>query len=323
MTARRKGSSSLRVCFFGTPNVAVPYLQALLDAGHEVCAVVSQPDRPAGRGRDVRPTPVKELALDSHLTVLQPETCGCPEFAEALAGNRPEVGVAVAYGQLIPPNILDCPQHGCLNVHYSLLPALRGGAPVQHALLRGLCETGVTVQTMAPELDAGDILLQERVPILPEDNSLDLFERLNESGPPGLLRALELVASGEARPTPQDESGVSWAPELSKEDCRIDWTRSAESIRNQVRACAPRPGAFAFRGKRRLKVLAAEVVEGPLPEGGGGPGAIAEHAGADSPVVMAGDGALALRTVQPEGKRAMSGEEWARGARLEPGEMLT
>ncbi len=309
----------MRVCFFGTPNVAVPYLQALAEGGHDVCTAVTQPDRPAGRGKELRASAVKEAALSLGVPVLQPETCRCEVFAGELAGLDPEIGVVVAYGNLLTPPILGCAERGSLNVHYSLLPELRGGAPVQHALLRGMTETGVTIQRMVEKLDAGDVLLQERVAIDHEDDCAALFDRLNAVGPSLLIEALRLVGTGEARFMPQDASAVTWSQELSKDDCRVDWDAPADETRNQIRACAPRPGAFAFRGDRRLKILAAEVVA----DAEGQPGTIAEQTADGVPVVAAGSGGIALRTLQPEGKRAMSGVDYAWGARFDSGERLT
>lgn len=311
----------MRVAFFGTPDLAVPYLRGLFASGHEICAVVTQPDRPAGRGRKLGPPPTKRAASDLGVPILQPESCGDGTFLSALRRHQPEIGVVVAYGNLLPSPLLDCPARGCVNVHYSLLPALRGAAPVQRALLSGMAETGVTVQWMAPELDAGDIILQESVPVEPGDNQESLFARLTEAGVPLLLEALDLVAAGTAPRILQDESQVTWAPELTKAECRIDWSRSADEIRNLVAACSPRPGAYAFRGGRRVKVLAARAAS----ESGGHGGEVGTFVELDKdgcPVVAAGTGAVVLVTVQPEGRRWMSGDAYARGARLSPGESL-
>ena len=312
----------MRIAFFGTPGAAVPYLAALMRSPHEVCVVVTQPDRVAGRGRELRPPAVKSAAQARALCLLQPETCRAEEFTEAFRACRPEIGVVVAYGQILPPSVLACPPRGCLNVHYSLLPALRGAAPVQQALLQGLDETGVTVQWMAEQLDAGDIVLQERVPVESDDNQTTLFERMATVGVPLLLKALELIEVGEAPRAPQDSTRATWAPELTAEQCRIDWSRSAEEIRDLVRACHPKPGAYTYRRGRRLKVVAVEVVrEIPASD----EGHTAGHVELDSTgrlVVKAGNGAVALVGVQPEGRRAMSGAEHARGARFSAGEKL-
>jgi len=312
----------LRVAFFGTPDVAVHYLEALAESPHEVCVVVTRPDRTAGRGQDLRSPPVKLAAARRGLCVLQPEDCGDAGLTAALAGCAPEIGVVVAYGQILPPAVLACPSHRCINVHYSLLPALRGAAPVQHALLEGLTETGVTVQCMREELDAGDIILQQRVAIEPEDNQATLFERLTAVGVPLLVQALDLIADGTARPTVQDSARATWAPELATSQCRIDWSLPAHRVRNLVRACSPRPGAYALRRGQRLKVLGIEVLEEMGAGEGGPPGSYVEVDSQGRPVVMAGDAAVALVEVQAEGRRVMAGADFARGARLSAGERL-
>jgi methionyl-tRNA formyltransferase len=208
-------------------------------------------------------------------------------------------------------------------VHYSLLPSLRGAAPVQRALAAGMAETGVTVQWMSPVLDAGDILLQARAPIEPDDNQAALFARLTEIGVPLLLRSLDLIAAGAAPRSPQDEGQVTWAPELTKAECHIDWSKPALQIRNLIAACSPSPGAYAFRGKRRLKVLDARVAGKSAAAHKGQPGAVVELDSDGRPVVAAGSGVVVLVTVQPEGRRMMSGEDFARGAAFSPGERLT
>lgn len=309
--------------FFGTPDLAVPYLHAMQHAGHNVCMVVTQPDRPAGRGQQLRPSPVKRAGEEAGLPVLQPASCRDRGFLQALHEARAECGVVVAYGQILPPEVLACPEHGCLNVHYSLLPSLRGAAPVQWALMLGLKETGVTVQLMSAELDAGDIIIAERVPIDEEDNAESLLKKLNGVGPSLLLQALDMVDKGQVKLTPQDETQVTWAPPLTAEHCHIDWSKPAEDIRNLVRACAPRPGAFTFRGNRRIKVLRAAVVSDTSMGQRGQPGTLAEKTHDGHPVVWAGRDALALLEVQAEGKQRMSGEAFARGARFEPGERLS
>ena len=313
----------LRIVFFGTPEIAVPYLEALVEAGHRVCAVVTQPDRPAGRGRELRAAAVKVAAQGRGLPVLQPESCREPRLPQALRQSEAEMGVVVAYGNLLPCEVLDCPARGCVNVHYSLLPELRGAAPVQRALLAGLTETGVTVQWMSPELDAGDIICAERVLIGPDDNCASLFAKLNAVGPRLLLQALATIAEGVAPRTPQDPTRATWAPPLTKTDCRIDWSEPAERVWNRIRACAPRPGAFTARGERKLKVLKAAIVPGLALAGEGQPGTVAEVAHEGYPVVYTGCGALALTEVQPEGKPPMPGADYARGARFSPGERLT
>ncbi|MGQ9732665.1 MAG: methionyl-tRNA formyltransferase, partial [Candidatus Zipacnadales bacterium] len=297
----------MRIAFFGTPSIAVPYLEALVDAGHELCTVITQPDRPAGRGQKLRASAVKEAALRLGIPVLQPKSCRDLGLQQAIREAGAELGVVVAYGNLLPPDLLVCPIQGCINVHYSLLPQLRGAAPVQHALLKGLSQTGVTIQWMSPQLDAGDIIVAEPVAIHRNDDCGILFEKLNAVGPKLLLHAVSLIACGKAPRLPQDESQASWAPPLTRFDCCIDWSVPAEHIRNLVRACSPRPGAFTFWRGRRLKLLRVETVDRDLPLGEGIPGALAEVSLQGDPVVYAGVGAVALLRVQPEGKQPMAG----------------
>lgn len=316
-------SRALRLAFFGTPDIASPYLHALAHAGHDLRAVVTQPDRPAGRGQALRPSPVKTVAAWMGLPVLQPASCDDPAFQAALRDSGADLGVVVAYGNLLPWEVLTAPSLGCVNLHYSLLPALRGAAPVQHALLAGLTETGVTVQWMSPELDAGDLIAAQAVAIDPEDDCAALFARLNDVGPGLLLEALGLIAEGRAPRVQQDPTGVTWAPELTGADCRIDWTEPAERICNRVRACSPRPGAYALRGGRRVKVLKTVAVPATESGQGGQPGGVAEIGFLGYPVVYSGCGAVALVTVQPEGRQPMSGEAYARGARFRPSELLS
>lgn len=308
----------MRIAFFGTPEPAAAYLEPLLDAGHEIVAVVTQPDRPAGRGRHLRPSAVREAAQALGLPVLTPESASDPEFVATLRTVAPEVGVVVAYGQILRRELLTLPPGGFLNVHYSLLPEFRGASPVYAALRAGRTETGVTVQYMARKLDAGDILLQRPVPIAQGDDCGTLTDKLTAAGIEALLEALALLERGEAPRIPQDEAQASYVGRVETEDCRIDWALPAEDACNLIRACTPWPGAWCmFRGKR-LKVQAVRAVQKVLSEEGG-PGAVVETAGG-APVVATASGALELLRVQPEGRKAMSGAEFLRGARLAIGD---
>ncbi len=309
----------MRIAFFGTPASAVPYLRALNGAGHDPVAVVSQPDRPAGRGRKSRPSPVREAAEELGLTVLTPESAADVEFIEVLRGHAPELGVVVAYGQILRPDLLELPPAGFVNVHYSLLPALRGAAPVYGALLRGLDVTGVTIQHMAEELDAGDIILRREVPIAENDTRGTLTDRLTDIGVDLLLQAVSLIAAGAAPGTPQDHSTATYVGRVTAGDCRIDWGAPAGDIRNLVRACTPWPGAWSTLRGRRLKVQAVNVVQSSLSEGGR-EGELVEVTSKGGPVVAAGGGAVEIVHLQPEGRQSMSGGEFLRGARLDIGD---
>ncbi len=311
--------SAMRIAFFGTPPPAVPYLRALVAAGHDIVAVVTQPDRPAGRGRKPRSSPVRRAAEELGLRVMTPESAAQPEFIESLARLKPQLGVVVAYGQILRPRLLEVPDAGFINVHYSLLPKLRGAAPVYGALREGLSKTGVTIQFLAEELDAGDIILQEEVAIREEDNRGTLTERLTEIGVDLLLEAIALIERGEAEPRPQDHEAATYVGRVTTDDCRIDWSAPAEDIRNLVRACTPWPGAWCTLRGRRLKVLDVNIVQNKLSEEGE-PGEIVEMPKGSGPIVRAGRGAVELVCLQPEGKQPMSGAEFLRGARLEIGD---
>jgi len=311
----------MRVVLFGTPQVAVPYLDALMQAGHEIAAVVTQPDRPAGRGRKLQPSAVKQAALQRGLPVLTPEKAGEPDFVASVAMLAPEVGVVVAYGQILRPELLATASQSFVNVHYSLLPKLRGAAPVYGALREGLRETGVTIQYMAEKLDAGDIILQRSLRIAEDDDRGTLTDRLTEIGTEALVEALTLLAGGEAPRIPQDDSQATMVGRVRTEDCRLDWSLEPEELRNLVRACTPWPGAWCLLGDRRVGVERVTVVKKDL-TGEGRPGEIVEIRSEAGPVVGAGGGSVMLEQLRPAGKRSMTGAEFLRGARLNAGDRL-
>jgi methionyl-tRNA formyltransferase len=303
----------------GTAAFAAPCLRVLLEAGHAVSAVVTQPDRPAGRGQGVRVSPVKALAAEAGLPTLQPEKASEPEFVAHLRELTPEAIVVVAYGQILRPAVLDIPPLGCINVHGSLLPELRGAAPIQWAVIRGNAETGVTTMFMDPGMDTGDIILQATEPISPEDTAGMLAERLAPLGARLLAESLDLLAEGRAPRRVQDSTRASYAPMLKREDGFIDWSEPAIAIRNRVHGCNPAPGAITFRQGRPLKLWRALALEERAE--GAAPGEVvrAERGG---PVVAAGVGSLRLLEVQPENRPRLSGDEYLRGYRLTVGEKL-
>ena len=311
----------MRVAFFGTSDFAVPTLRALLAAGHEVAVVVTQPDRPAGRARQLTPSPVKRAAEELGLGVLQPERASSPEAIADLAQFSPELLVVAAYGQMLSAALLAVPRWGGINVHASLLPKYRGAAPVQRAIMAGEEETGVTIMWMTPRLDAGDIILQERTAIAPGETAGELLERLAEVGARLLVEALALVAAGRAPRRPQAEGEVTLAPALRKEERLVDWGESAEQVVRRVRALAPRPGAVTRHRGKQVKLIRASIVQ----IGGGQAGAPGEivEVGPRGVVVRAGKGLVVVEEVQPEGGRAMSAAEYARGHRAGPGEALS
>jgi methionyl-tRNA formyltransferase len=306
----------MRYVFLGSPPFAVPVLEALLGSGHVALGLVTRPDRPRGRGREVQASPLVELARERGLPVLQPETTKTPEFVDALRQLAPDVLLVASYGELLRTEVLELAPHGALNVHGSLLPRWRGAAPIQAAVAAGDAETGVSIQRMVLALDAGDVLLERRTPIGPEDTAGELFERLARLGGEAAGEARDRLERGEARYTPQDPALVTHAGKLRKQDGDLDWARPAVELERLVRAMHPWPGARALApGDRPLVVEAARVVEGD-----GEPGALLE-AGPRC-VVACGEGALELTRVKPAGKKAMAAPDWLRGARLEAGARL-
>ena len=310
----------MRVIFLSTPDCGCPYLPAIEAAGGEIVAVITQPDRPRGRGRLPAAPPAKVAALACGLRVLQPPTCRDEALWEQLGALRPDIVLAVAYGQILCSGFLALPRVAALNVHYSLLPRLRGAAPVQHALLQGLTETGATLQHLALELDAGDIVAQATVPIGPDEDAGTLTDRLTDVGCELVREALPRVMAGTASRAPQDEALVSWAPRLTKQDGALDWAEPARALVNRVRATNPWPGAYCYQGERRLGVLGARRVE--VEASGARPGTIVAITAGSGPAVATGEGAVELLIVQPQGRKAMTGAEYLRGARLAPGDLL-
>jgi methionyl-tRNA formyltransferase len=305
----------LRVVFMGTAPFAVPCLQAVAAAGHEILSVVSQPDRPHGRGMKLQPTPVKAAALDLGLPVLQPEKASQPEFIDQLRELAPQVLVVVAYGQILRPAVLEIPPLGAINVHGSLLPELRGAAPIQWSIIRGYTETGVTTMFMDAGMDTGDMILKTTTPIEPEDTAGALAERLAPLGANLLRETLELLESGAAPREPQDSASATYAPMLKREDGAIRWEESADEIRCRIHGCNPAPGAFARREGSVVKLWRARSVDSLGSERAG---TIVSTAPL---TIRTGRGALELLEVQPESRGRLSGEEFARGYRLQPGEV--
>ncbi len=310
----------LRAVFLGTPEFAVPSLRVLVD-DVDVLAVVTQPDRPQGRGRRVASPPVAEIAQQLGLRILQPARLKDPLAIETLRALGPDIIVTVAYGKIIPPQILALPPLGCINVHPSLLPKYRGASPIQAAIADGERETGVTIMYQSEALDAGDLILQRRVPIAPEDTAQTLEARLADAGAEALREALRLIAAGTAPRLAQDESKASYVGKLAKDDGRIDWTRSAAVLADFIRAMDPWPSAYTWHRGRLLKIWKGTAVPGPA-SGNATPGTVVETRRGEGFVVSTGGGALLVTEVQPEGRRRMSADEYARGARLQVGEQL-
>jgi len=292
----------------GSPDFALPSLSSL-SRHADVVGVVTQPDRRAGRGKSLTPPPVKVLAESLGLEVFQPESLRTPEAFEKLQHWRPDVIVVAAFGQILKPNVLDLPQHGCINVHASLLPRWRGAAPINAALLHGDQQTGVTIMKMDPGLDTGPILAMCYLAILAEDNAGTLSLKLANLGAELLVETLSGYLSGEIRPTPQTEAGATYAPMLSKQDGALDFSQTAEHLTRRVKAFNPWPGTFLTWEDRMLKVHQASAHIGDF--GPGGTRFI--HEG--KPAVSTRNGALILEEVQPAGKGPMSGSDFLNGAR--------
>ena len=303
-----------RLVFMGSPEFAVPSLEALLRAGHTVAAVYTQPDRPAGRGRTLTPSPVKAAALAHDLPVYQPERLR-RVASDELAALEPEVIVVVAYGLLLPQRVLDIPPRGCINVHPSLLPRHRGASPIAGAVLAGDPETGVTIMQMDAGMDTGPILLQERVIVDPKDTTGTLTERLAPISAELLVRTVDGWLQGQITPQPQDDAQATLTRLITKEDGLLDWTRNAAELARAVRAYQPWPGAFSHWRGQTLKVLEAAAL--PPTGENAAPGQVVSLPGKRGPAVgvQTGDGVLGLVRVQLEGRKAVTGEEFLRGAR--------
>lgn len=313
-------ADSLRVVFLGTAEFAVPTLHALAAGPHELRAVFTRPDRPAGRGRRLRASPVKRAAEALELPVHQPARVSAPAGLEAVQALEPDVVFVAAFGEILSPELLAAPRLGPVNLHASLLPRYRGAAPIQRALLAGERETGVTLQWMAPELDAGDIILQRATPIGPEEGFGSLHDRLAALGAQAAAEALDLIARGEAPRLPQARERASYAPPIRREELLLDWRRPAAELARVVRAFSPRPGARTGRQGRLLKVIEARALA-PAAKRGGVPGQVTEVTGGGFVVQTGEDGLLVLR-VQPEAGKAMSAADYLKGHRLKLGEVL-
>jgi methionyl-tRNA formyltransferase len=298
----------MRIVFIGTGEIGVPTLQALLNSEHEVVAVVTQPDKRVGREQRIEPPPIKKEIAKTRIPILQPARIKDQQATEEIRDFAPDVVVVVAYGQILPRDVLEIPRLACLNLHASLLPRWRGAAPIQAAIAAGDCETGMTAMYMDEGLDTGDILLERRVEILPNDTGGSLHDRLAQIAPEALLKSLGLLSTGNAPRIAQDNARATYAPKLKREQGLIDWSESAEVIDRKIRAYNPWPGAFMKVDRQNLKIFSASVVDL-----NGQPGEVLRS---DKDLVVAtGKGALSLGEVQLEGKRRMTAAEFLRGHR--------
>lgn len=293
----------------GTPEFAAVSLERLLASPHEIVLVVTQADRPAGRGHKLRYSPVKELALDHHVELLQPLSARDRDFVAAFAHAGVDLAVVVAYGKILPTSIIDAPRLGCINAHASLLPALRGAAPIERAILEGYDQTGVSIMRINQAMDAGDVLSSRSVAITADTDGGSLRDSLALVSADLLVTAIDDIAAGRAHFVPQDEAMATYAPPLSSTDARIDWSRSAIEIDRQVRALRPKPGAFAFHDGTRVKILAGHVRDETSDVR---PATILE-APEDELAVACGSGVFVVEQIQAEGRRAMSAGDYRRG----------
>ena len=298
-------SERKRIIFAGTPDFAVPPLRALLASPHQVVAVYTQPDRPAGRGRKLSPSPVKEVAVGAGIPVHQPVNFKDPQHVDELAALHADLMIVVAYGLLLPKAVLDAPRLGCVNIHASVLPRWRGAAPIQRAVLAGDAESGVTIMRMEEGLDTGPMFLIERTPLAADETGGSLHDRLSSLGATALMRALPGILDGTLRPEPQDDGLACYAKKLDKAEATIEWTRSAPDIERQVRAFKPWPVAQTLFEDANLRIWRAHAISGV----GGSPGSVmnATRAGID---VSTGDGLLRVTELQLPGKRAMAARDF-------------
>jgi methionyl-tRNA formyltransferase len=310
----------MRILFMGTPDFAVPSLRALAASSHEIVMVVTQPDRPKGRGRTLTAPPVKLAAQELGIPVFQPEKVRDEEALARLEALKPDLLVTAAYGQILPKRLLELPPYGCINVHASLLPRWRGGAPIHRAIIEGDKETGITLMRMTETLDAGDIFAQEAVPITEEDTAGSMHDKLAELGAKLLQETLPQILSGALKGIPQDEQRVTYAPNLTREDERIDWSKSARQIFNQVRGLHPWPVAYTTDSNQKTyKIWRVRVKEEDAVRGEPGTVLGTEE---DAILVQAGRGIVAIQEIQPAGKKRMSVEAFLRGTPLVPGTRL-
>jgi len=300
-----------KIIFMGTPDFAVPVLRQVINDGFEVIAVVTQPDRPVGRKKVMTPPPVKVEAEKQGIPIYQPEKIREKNELEKVLALKPDLIITAAFGQILPNELLEAPAHGCINVHASLLPELRGGAPIHYAILQGKKKTGITIMYMAEKLDAGDIITQVEVPITEEDNVGTLHDKLSIAGVNLLSETLPLLLEGKLTATPQDETLATFAPNIKREQEKVDWTKSGEEIYNHIRGLNPWPVAFTILDGKILKIWNAEKISGKASDT---PGTIVQ-VGQEGITVITGDNTqIRIKELQPSGKTKMSVEDFLRGA---------
>lgn len=302
----------------GTPEFAVPTLKALHHSSHSILSVITQPDKPKGRGQKLNVSPVKQVALDFNIPILQPKTVNDLEFIELLNQNRPDAIIVVAFGQILSETFLKIPKRFCINLHSSLLPKYRGAAPIHRSILNGDTRTGVTSMIMDKGMDTGDILLMQETPIHDTDNAQTLHDTLSEMGGALVLETLKRLEENTLLPTPQDHSQATYAPKLKKEEGLLGWEKSATTLCNQVRGLTPWPGTYTLLNKKRLRILKV-LVTGGTPDDSPGQIARLTDLGIE---VGTGQGRLIITELQPEGKKSMSAKSFMAGYKIERGTLF-
>ena len=310
----------MKILFMGTPEISMVSLKKLIDDGHNIVAVVTGEDKPRGRGNVMTPTPCKSLAIEQGIPVYTPKTLRDEAFANLLAEIDPDLIAVVAYGKILPRNVLDYPKFGCINLHVSLLPKYRGAAPMQRAIMAGEKETGVTIMHMADGVDTGDIISVEKFPISDTDDFEAIHDRSATVGSDLLSKTIVEISLGKAKRIPQDDSLATHAAKVEKEDCKLDFTKSAKNLDFQIRGVTPIPGAFAYLNGKMLKINRARPTTGK-----GNPGEVISlnSQGTGEILVACGEGALSITAVIPEGKGKMTAGDFIRGRKIQLGDILT
>ena len=302
----------------GTPQFSVPALQALHEGGYNIVLTITQPDRPRGRGRKVTPSPVKEAAMDLGIQVTQPTSIKTAEFADQIKSHKPDFQIVIAYGKILPENVLAIPRFGTINIHASLLPKLRGPAPIQWAIINGEKQTGITSMLMDKGMDTGDILLTAPEPVEPEDTAGTLHDRLAAKGANVLIETLKKFADHKIHPIPQDNSLATYAPLLSKDDGLINWNKSAKSLERFIRGVTPWPGAYTFLGETRLKIFKTAPIAAATAE----PPGTVQQSFPDELRVATGDGILSILEIQGASGKRMAIKDFLKGHNIPPGSVL-
>ncbi len=311
--------TSFRIIFMGTPDFAVPALHKLLNGPDKIVAVVTQPDRPKGRGKKLTPPPVKVAATEANIPVLQPTKIRTEEFVDTLKSYQPDLIIVAAYGRMLPDSILDLPRLGCINIHGSLLPRHRGAAPIQWAVIKGDSQAGITIMQMDVGMDTGNILLPAAIPVAEDETAGSLFHKLAELGGTSLLQALDLLRQGKLISSRQDHSLATEAPPLTKEDGRLDWNRPAAELHCLIRGLDPWPGAYSFVDGQRFRFFTPEIIHKECRQDAGTL-ILADHQGL---LIATAQDCLLIKEIQPEGKKRMTVEAYLCGHPLAPGLQLT